>query len=251
MAVWRPTRDEQRAIRAYACRAARARRVELEIGIFYDLATDARSTNDLLLGESDLADHMRWDVFCDTGAELTEDGQALVDIYVSARDELQTNVLVAVEQGQMVRLDQTMGPSEHFSLRSPKMGVEKMSQGNSALRDRTRAMTTKTEIKTVEITTQPLRRTVAPRVVAIPQGVTIDRCFNNDGSITLYAKGLKVFRTASEQDIEDGVVSENYDAEEACTKFLRKWFGKNKEIVIGRTTHGHNWKNRKRTAPEG
>ena len=104
-------------------------------------------------------------------------------------------------------------------------------------------------VATVEVTTQPLRKAHAPRVVSIPKGSRVNRHHNDDGSVTLYAKGIKIFRTASDQQIEDGEVAEDYDADEAIEKFLKKWFGR-KEYVFGKTTHGHCWKNKKRLAEE-
>ena len=98
--------------------------------------------------------------------------------------------------------------------------------------------------KTRTITTQPTSKKIAPRTVEIVTGTRVDRHHNDDGSVTLYARGLKIFRTASDEDVERGEVAEDYDADEAIEKFLKKWFG-GREWLLGRTTHGNFWKKTK------
>lgn len=99
--------------------------------------------------------------------------------------------------------------------------------------------------KTLAIVTQPLAKRIAPRATEVVMGTRVNRHYNDDGSVTLYAQGLKIFRTASDQDVEDGVVAEDYDADEAIEKFLKKWFGA-KAWEFGKTTTGHNFKNTKK-----
>lgn len=106
---------------------------------------------------------------------------------------------------------------------------------------------TEKKVETIEVTTAPLRK-VAPRVATIVKGSRVDKHYNNDGSITLYVSSVKIFRTAGDNEIENGEVSDEYDAEEAADKFLRKWFGR-KEFTIGRVTHGHKWKKKVKAAP--
>lgn len=101
----------------------------------------------------------------------------------------------------------------------------------------------------VEVTTQPLRKDHAVRTVSIVRGARVNRHYNGDNSITLYANGVKIFRSAGDEQIEAGEVSEDYDAEAAVAKFCTKWFGKGREPVFGKSTYGHNWKSRKAAAP--
>jgi len=98
--------------------------------------------------------------------------------------------------------------------------------------------------RTVVRTTEPKARRLQPRTVEIVTGTRVNRHHNDDGSITLYANGLKIHRTASDEDIENGLVAEDYDADEAIDKFLRRWFG-HRPWLFGKTTHGHNWKTTK------
>ena len=95
--------------------------------------------------------------------------------------------------------------------------------------------------------TEPLRKAHTPREVSIPKGGRINRHHNDDGSITLYSAGLKVLRTATDDQIENGEVAEDYDAEVVIERFLAKWFGK-ADRKFGKVTHGNNWKNRKADA---
>jgi len=95
----------------------------------------------------------------------------------------------------------------------------------------------------VEITTAPLRKDKAPRVVEVKKGTRVNRHFNNDGSIPVYGSGVKLVRTASDDDIDNGAVAEDYDAEEAADRFIKRWFGK-LPVVLGKDTRGHKWKKR-------
>lgn len=111
-------------------------------------------------------------------------------------------------------------------------------------------MTTKTTTKTapivtVTIVTEQIKKGMQPRTLEVPKGTRVNKHYNGDNSITLYAKGVKIFRSAGDEQIEAGEVAEDYDADEAVEKFLKKWFGK-KEYVFGKTTYGHNWKNKKK-----
>lgn len=89
----------------------------------------------------------------------------------------------------------------------------------------------------VTVTTEPTAKTIPVRTVDVPRGRRLNRHYNDDGSITLYAAGVKLIRLGGEEDGED--------AEEAAEKYARRWFGSGKPVVWGKTTHGHNWKNRK------
>lgn len=106
-------------------------------------------------------------------------------------------------------------------------------------------MTTKTAKKPVlvEVTTQPTAKTIPVRVAQVEKGRRLNRHYNNDGSITLYAAGLKVFRTLPTEG--DDAADEDYDGEGEVEKFARRWFGSGVTPVFGKSTHGHNWKNRK------
>lgn len=97
-------------------------------------------------------------------------------------------------------------------------------------------------------TTEPLRKAHQPRVALVPKGSRLNKHHNDDGSITLYARGVKIFRTASEADIENGEVSEDYDADAEVAKFVARWFPKGSTPVYGKTTYGHNWKSTKKGA---
>jgi hypothetical protein len=94
-------------------------------------------------------------------------------------------------------------------------------------------------------TTEPNKKGQEARTVLVAKGSRINKHHNDDGSITLYAQGIKIFRTASDQDMEDGLVSEDYDADAEVDKFVARWFAKGSTPVFGKTTYGHNWKSKK------
>jgi hypothetical protein len=105
-------------------------------------------------------------------------------------------------------------------------------------------MTAKTT--TIEVTTSPTAKTIPVRVAQVEKGRRLNRHYNDDGSITVYAAGLKVFRTLPTEG--DDAADEDYDAEGAVEKFARRWFGSGKPVLFGKSTYGHNWKNKKAAA---
>lgn len=129
MKNWKPNMGDRNTIRAYAERAAHpARNIEMEPGIRFALSDHERCGTNVLLvdlpygtGEtddwedSDLFSHSTWAELVNMGVPLTDDGRAEVDIYVYGTDDdgygLQTNIQLIIENGQLVRLDQTMGDS--------------------------------------------------------------------------------------------------------------------------------------------
>lgn len=107
--------------------------------------------------------------------------------------------------------------------------------------------------RTMTVTTEPVRRAIAPRVVSVPFGSRINKHYNDDGSITLYAAGIKVHRTLATEG-DDVEIDEDYDGEAEVEKFCKRWFGA-AEHKFGKTTHSHNWKKpakapAEETAPE-
>jgi len=119
--IWKPTPAQCNLIRAYARLAADAGLVRLEVGkrcntekvdveenINIRLVSDDPHWND-----TDLFDFVDWKFFRRFGVDLTDDGKALIDIYVSTVGhyaELRTNIQVYYENGRIVRMSQTGGP---------------------------------------------------------------------------------------------------------------------------------------------
>lgn len=121
----------------------------------------------------------------------------------------------------------------------------------AAMREALDALATAgTDKETVAVTTQPIRKAHVARTVLVEKGVALNRHHNDDGSVTLYAKGVKVHRTASDQQIEDGEVAEDYDADADLERFYSRWFGQGQR-KFGKTTYGHNWKRRAAAPAEG
>lgn len=92
---------------------------------------------------------------------------------------------------------------------------------------------------TIEITDEPAKPAKAPK----PQ--TIDRHWNDDGSLTVYEGGRKVRRFGGE-DNEEASEAEMDDTE----GFVETWLNRRHPKraggwVYGRTTHGHNWHTKK------
>lgn len=98
----------------------------------------------------------------------------------------------------------------------------------------------------IEVTTQPTALAIPVRVAQIEKGRRLNRHYNDDGSITVYAAGLKVFRTLGTEG--DDAADESYDAEGEVEKFARRWFGSGKPVLFGKSTYGHNWKNKSKKA---
>jgi len=104
------------------------------------------------------------------------------------------------------------------------------------------------EVKQVFVkVTEPFAKTIVAREVQIPFGAPLNRHYNDNGSITLYAKGIKVFKTLSTEG-ENAEADEDYDGDEAVEKFAKKWFGPMAH-KFGKTTYGHNWKSKKVEEP--
>lgn len=98
--------------------------------------------------------------------------------------------------------------------------------------------------KSVAVHTAPVAKTIAPRTALVAKGGRINQHHNDDGSITLYSAGLKVFRTLATEGDGDDVAEEGYDPDAVVAQFCAKWFGTSAH-KYGKTTYGHNWKSRK------
>lgn len=111
--VWKPTSEECRTIRAFACAEARRRHVIIRPGLREHLEDETResSMNILLVADNaatwsdtDLADQRDWADF-KKGVPLNAEGRAIVDFYVySTGEELLTNVTVYYATGKVVHL---------------------------------------------------------------------------------------------------------------------------------------------------
>lgn len=135
-----------------------------------------------------------------------------------------------------------MGQKE---LRAACKAAEITGYGNMTVAQMREALASATTtVRTMAKTTEPLRKAHAVRTVAIPYGSRLNRHYNDDGSVTLYARGVKVFRTLATEG-DDVEIDEDYDAEAEVEKFAHKWFGA-AAPVWGKTTHSHNWKNKKK-----
>lgn len=77
---------------------------------------------------------------------------------------------------------------------------------------------------------------------------TVNLHWNDDGSLTCYAEGLKLFRLGGEEN-EEASEDEIDDPEGAAEKRLNRRFKKaTGGWKWGRTTHGHNWHTKKQKA---
>jgi hypothetical protein len=114
-----PSKEDAKIIRETAKRAAGRGDISLEAGIRCQLEECTApkadmNINILLLTDdddwegTDLFDFMPWSDFRKEGVELTEDGRAEVDFYVRSRRELETNIQIIVENGVLVRINDTM-----------------------------------------------------------------------------------------------------------------------------------------------
>ena len=116
---FRPTRGECALIRQYAEKAAKQRRVKLEIGARFN-RLDHRIPQDINValvsetypkgwGDTDLADHLPWSEFT-SGVMLTDDGAGLFDFWVYNRiphdGDLETNVQAVYENRRLVRIEE-------------------------------------------------------------------------------------------------------------------------------------------------
>lgn len=83
-------------------------------------------------------------------------------------------------------------------------------------------------------------------VVAKPaKAQKADRHWNDDGSLTVYIDGKKARRFGGDEN-EEASEEEIEDPEAAAEKYLsRKFTKKTGGWIWGRTTQGHNWKNKK------
>lgn len=125
---WKPTADEKRAVRAYAAKAEGLKpgQIAIQLGERYSLTSGKRSENILLISDdpkwndTDLHDNGHaWADHCKWGIELTEDGRALVDLYIYEKlfddhGDLMSNVQCHVEtvdgKPRLVKLTGTLTP---------------------------------------------------------------------------------------------------------------------------------------------
>lgn len=102
--------------------------------------------------------------------------------------------------------------------------------------------------RTLTVTTDPVHRTPGSRTVALEMGGRLNKHHNDDGSITVYSKSVKVFRTLATEG--DDAADEDYDPENDVAKFAAKWFGRGKPQLWGRETAGHRWKSKAKLAAD-
>jgi hypothetical protein len=115
MGIWKPTQAECDMIKGAAARAAGTKAIKLEPGIRGGDSADNVSMNIARVTvcedwseDTELEDFGTWSEFR-KGVELTEDGRAIVDFYVHDRVELNTNVVVYYQGGQIVEVCNTSG----------------------------------------------------------------------------------------------------------------------------------------------
>jgi hypothetical protein len=111
---WLPAKHELRAIRDYARFASGKGLIRIEPGIRCNDVDENVNikllTDDEDWGDTDLSGFMSWYDFKRHGVELTEAGEAEVDMYVSSVGpyaQLETNIQVHYAGGRIVRMSAT------------------------------------------------------------------------------------------------------------------------------------------------